>query len=88
MLVGEVADLPEMLVGLSTTGLLREMPVAMVERWIDVTTAAGLLSASDDKYRTLSLTTVGRDVMTGRVQDVLIARAQRKAGAISAKEIP
>ena len=88
MLAGEVADLPEMLVGLSTTGLLREMPVAMVERWIDVATAAGLLSASDDKYRTLSLTTVGRDVMTGRVQDVLIAAPRESAGALSAKEIP
>ena len=85
MLVGEVADLPEMLVGLSTTGLLREMPVAMVERWIDVTTAAGLLSTSDDKYRTLSLTTVGRDVMTGRIHDVLIA-APREKPAPSARK--
>ena len=85
MLAGEVADLPEMLVGLSTTGLLREMPVAMVERWIDVATAAGLLSASDDKYRTLSLTTLGRDVMTGRVQDVLIA-APREKPAPSARK--
>jgi len=73
MLVGDVTDLPEMLTGLSTTGLLREMPVAIVERWIDAATAAGLLSASDDQYRTLSLTALGRDVMTGRVQDVLIA---------------
>jgi ATP-dependent DNA helicase RecQ len=78
MLVGEVTDLPEMLVGLSTTGLLREMPVAMVERWIDVAMAAGLLSASDDQYRTLSLTTLGRDVMTGRVQDVQIAAPREK----------
>ena len=85
MLAGEVADLPEMLVGLSTTGLLREMPVAMVERWIDVATAAGLLSPSDDKYRTLSLTAVGRDVMTGRVQDVLIA-APRDKPAPSARK--
>jgi len=85
MLAGEVADLPEILVGLSTTGLLREMPVAMVERWIDVATAAGLLSPSDDKYRTLSLTAVGRDVMTGRVQDVLIA-APRDKPAPSARK--
>jgi superfamily II DNA helicase RecQ len=35
--------------------------------------AAGLLNASDDQYRTLSLTPRGRDVMTGRAQDVLIA---------------
>jgi ATP-dependent DNA helicase RecQ len=73
MLVGDVTDLPEMLVGLSTTGLLRQMPVVMVERWIDAAMAAGLLNASDDQYRTLSLTPRGRDVMTGRAQDVLIA---------------
>ncbi|HET9567585.1 MAG TPA: ATP-dependent DNA helicase RecQ [Vicinamibacterales bacterium] len=86
MLAGEVADLPEVLVGLSTTGLLREMPVAMVERWIDVATAAGLLSASDDKYRTLSLTTLGRDVMTGRVQDVLIAAPREKPAPSTRKK--
>jgi superfamily II DNA helicase RecQ len=57
----------------------------MVERWIDVATAAGLLSPSDDKYRTLSLTAVGRDVMTGRVQDVLIA-APRDKPAPSARK--
>jgi ATP-dependent DNA helicase RecQ len=86
MLAGEVADLPEVLVGLSTTGLLREMPVAMVERWIDVAIAAGLLSASDDKYRTLSLTTLGRDVMTGRVQDVLIAAPREKPAPSTRKK--
>jgi ATP-dependent DNA helicase RecQ len=73
MLVGDVLDLPEALTSLSTTGLLRELPVSTVERWIDAAMAAGLLHASDDQYRTLSLTARGRDVMTGRVQDVLIA---------------
>jgi len=86
MLAGEVADLPEVLVGLSTTGLLREMPVAIIERWIDVAIAAGLLSASDDKYRTLSLTTLGRDVMTGRVQDVLIAVPREKPAPSTRKK--
>jgi ATP-dependent DNA helicase RecQ len=85
MLVGDVTDLPEVLIGLSTTGLLREMPVAMVERWIDAAMAAGLLNASDDRYRTLSLTTRGRDVMTGRMQDVLIA-APRSQPAPSARK--
>ncbi len=80
MLVGDVTDLPEMLVGLSTTGLLRQMPVVMVERWIDAAMAAGLLNASDDQYRTLSLTPRGRDVMTGRVQDVLIAAPRSQPG--------
>ena len=73
MLAGQVDDLPEPLTSLSTTGILREEPIATIERWIDAAAAAGLLRASDDQYRTLSLTTLGRDVMTGRVQDVLIA---------------
>jgi ATP-dependent DNA helicase RecQ len=85
MLVGDVTDLPEVLVGLSTTGLLRELPVAIIERWIDAAMAAGLLQASDDQYRTLSLTTIGRDVMTGRVQDVLIA-APRSQPSRSARK--
>jgi ATP-dependent DNA helicase RecQ len=73
MLVGDLDDLPEPLTRLSTTGILREQPVMTVERWIDAMTAAGLLRASDDQYRTLRLTSLGRDVMTGKVQDVLVA---------------
>jgi ATP-dependent DNA helicase RecQ len=73
MLAGDVEDLPEPLTRLSTTGILRSEPVASIERWVDAITAAGLLRPSDDQYRTLTLTTLGREVMAGRVQDVLVA---------------
>lgn len=73
MLVGDLEDLPEPLTRLSTTGILRDEPVAMVEQWIDALTGAGVLRASDDQYRTLSLTSLGREVMSGKVQDLLIA---------------
>ena len=73
MLVGDLEDLPEPLTRLSTTGILRDQPVVTIEKWIDSLTAAGLLRASDDQYRTLGLTPLGRDVMTGKVQELLIA---------------
>ncbi len=73
MLVGDLEDLPEPLTRLSTTGILRDEQVVTVEHWIDALGGAGLLRASDDQYRTLSLTSLGRDVMTGKVQDLLIA---------------
>jgi ATP-dependent DNA helicase RecQ len=78
MLVGDLEDLPEPLTHLSTTGILRDEPVGSVERWIDALTAEGLLRPSDDQYRTLGLTSLGRDVMTGKVQDLLIAAPRRK----------
>src|SRR6266851_7138553 len=70
MLVGLVEDLPEPLTRLSTTGLLREHTPRSVEQWIDAGCGAGLIRASTDQYRTLSLTPLGRDVMAGRVEDV------------------
>ncbi|HET9361141.1 MAG TPA: ATP-dependent DNA helicase RecQ [Vicinamibacterales bacterium] len=73
MLVGNVDDLPESLTKLSTTGLLRHEEPRTVERWIDAAAAAGLIRASDDQYRTLGLTPVGRDVMAGRLADVQMA---------------
>ena len=90
MLVGNVEDLPEPLTRLSTTGLLRNEQPRTVERWIDAASAAGLIRVSDDQYRTLSLTALGRNVMAGRVtedvrmavpvvrQPVSIRRASRK----------
>jgi ATP-dependent DNA helicase RecQ len=70
MLVGNLEELPEPLTRLSTTGLLRgEMP-STIEQWIDAATAAGLVRASADQYRILSLTPLGREVMAGRVEDV------------------
>jgi ATP-dependent DNA helicase RecQ len=73
MLVGETDDLPTPLTSLSTTGLLRGEPPRTIERWIDAASAAGLIRASNDQYRTLSLTPLGRGVMAGRVEDVRIA---------------
>lgn len=42
----------------------------MIERWIDAACGAGLVAASRDEYRTLTLTPLGRDVMAARVADV------------------
>ena len=70
MLTGHIDDLPEPLTRLSTTGLLSSEPPATVERWIDSASGAGLIQVSSDEYRTLSLTSLGRDVMAGRVEDV------------------
>jgi ATP-dependent DNA helicase RecQ len=70
MLTGQIDDLPEPLTRLSTTGLLSGEPPATVERWIDSASGAGLIRVSSDEYRTLSLTSLGRDVMAGRIEDV------------------
>jgi ATP-dependent DNA helicase RecQ len=70
MLVGNLENLPEPLTRLSTTGLLRDESPWKIEQWIDAATAAGLIRASDDQYRTLSLTPLGRKVMAGRIEEV------------------
>lgn len=70
MLVGDREGLPTALAGLSTTGLLGSHDLNAVERWIDSACSTGLVSVSTDKYRTLSLTPLGREVMAGRVEDV------------------
>ena len=70
MLVGDLENLPEPLTRLSTTGLLRDERPRTIERWIESATAAGLIRASNDQYRVLSLTPLGREVMAGRVEDV------------------
>jgi ATP-dependent DNA helicase RecQ len=72
MLVGDKEGLPAALSGLSTTGLLSSRELNDVEHWIDAAVAAGLISTSADKYRTLSLTGLGREVMAGRVEDVRV----------------
>jgi ATP-dependent DNA helicase RecQ len=77
MLVGETGDLPPSLAGLSTTGLLRQERPETIERWIDAVVSAGLIAVSTDKFRTLSLTTRGRDVMTGRTEDLRMAAPAR-----------
>jgi ATP-dependent DNA helicase RecQ len=73
MLVGNVDLLPEPLTRLSTTGLLKHEDQRTVERWIEAACSAGLIRASEDQFRTLALTPLGRDVMVGRVEDVKIA---------------
>ena len=73
MLVGDVDELPDTLRRLSTTGLLQEEPLRKVERWIDAACGAGLVRVSEDQYRTLSLTPLGRDVMAGRADTVEMA---------------
>jgi ATP-dependent DNA helicase RecQ len=72
MLAGQLTDLPEPLTRLSTTGILRDEPIVTIEQWIDASSAAGLLRSTSDQYRTLSLTSLGRDVMTGKVEDLKI----------------
>jgi len=66
MLVGQTEELPDALVSLSTTGLLRDHDPRLIEKWIDALVGAGALLSSPDIYRTLRLTAVGRDVMSGR----------------------
>jgi ATP-dependent DNA helicase RecQ len=82
MLVGQTEELPESLMQLSTTGLLTGHEPRLVERWIDSACAAGLVSMSADRYRTLSLTRAGREVMAGRVEEVTLMTPQAsRAGA-------
>jgi ATP-dependent DNA helicase RecQ len=70
MLHGDLEDLPPSLTELSTTGLLRHERPDAIEEWLGAAITGGLVSVSTDKYRTLSLTLAGRDVMAGRVEDV------------------
>jgi ATP-dependent DNA helicase RecQ len=69
MLLGDLEGLPEPLKTLSTTGLLSREDPKKIDRWLEAAVGAGLLRASDDVYRTLSLTVIGRDVMAGRRPD-------------------
>jgi ATP-dependent DNA helicase RecQ len=66
MLVGQIDELPDSLVALSTTGLLKEHDPKLVEKWMDALVGAGALRSSPDVYRVLRLTELGREVMAGR----------------------
>ena len=77
MLVGETSELPPGLTTLSTTGLLRHEPPSTIERWIGAAVAAGLIAISNDRYRTLSLTAHGRDVMSGRAENLRMSSPVR-----------
>src|SRR5512135_420262 len=72
MLTGELEGLPESLTRLSTTGILSGESAAAVAAWIDAAQGGGLLVASEDVYRTLSLTPAGREVMAGRKESVAL----------------
>jgi ATP-dependent DNA helicase RecQ len=81
MLAGHTDDLPIALTRLSTTGLLRAQEPRLIERWIDSACAAGLVATSADRYRTLGLTPLGRDVMAGRVVEVRMTVPHAPASA-------
>ena len=72
MLLGDVEGLPESLARLTTTGLLAGERKERVERFLDGAVVGGLLRATDDSYRTLSLTPEGRAVMAGKVAEVVL----------------
>lgn len=72
MLTGDLDGLPDALAGLSTTGILAAEGARVVADWIDAAQGGGLLAASPDSYRTLSLTRAGRDVMAGRMRRVAL----------------
>jgi ATP-dependent DNA helicase RecQ len=82
MLVGQTEDLPAALAQVKTAGALCHEDLRMVERWIDASCGAGLMRTSDDKYRTLSLTPLGRDVMFGRTDDVQMVVPTIRPGAL------
>jgi ATP-dependent DNA helicase RecQ len=70
MLVGKLEDLPDALTGLSTTGILSDHDPRLLEKWMDALEGAGALRSSPDIYRTLRLTSLGRDVMAGRTTEL------------------
>ncbi len=72
MLLGDVEGLPESLARLTTTGVLAGERKEKVEGFLDGAVGAGLLRATDDAYRTLSLTPEGRAVMAGKAGEVII----------------
>lgn len=81
MLAGRTEELPEVLVSLSTTGLLSEQEPKLIEKWIDALVGAGALVASPDVYRTLRLSSAGREVMAGRKTSlsILVPTVRAKA---------
>ncbi|MGE5277816.1 MAG: RecQ family ATP-dependent DNA helicase [Acidobacteriota bacterium] len=86
MLTGRLEGLPETLTGLSTTGLLSGEKPKAVEEWIEAAIGAGLLAATDDSYRTLSLTRPGRAVMAGRIAEVELTLPEAPKVRVAAKK--
>ena len=81
MLLGDAGGTPPALSRLSTAGLLRHESADGLREWIDAALAAGLITRSTHR-RTLSLTALGREVMSGRVFDVRIARPEPSIEAL------
>jgi len=88
MLAGHVEDLPDSLARLSASGTLREERPRTIEHWIDAACGAGLIRVSDDQYRTLSLTPIGREVMDGRAENVSMAPPVLRAAKGGGKAQP
>ena len=82
MLTGKTEELPDALVSLTTTGLLSEHDPKLIEKWIDALVGSGALISSPDIYRTLRLSTLGRDVMAGRqaTLSLLVPTVRAKSG--------
>jgi ATP-dependent DNA helicase RecQ len=86
MLRGDTTDLPAPLTALSTTGLLRDETSDGLHGWITAAISAGLIAVSIDKYRTLSLTDQGREVMRGRIKDFRMRRPVRIASIAALRD--
>jgi ATP-dependent DNA helicase RecQ len=80
MLRGDSDGLPAALTNLSTTGLLRYETEKSLHGWIDATVSSGLVVVSQDRYRTLSLSEQGRDVMHAKTDDVPLRRPPSGGG--------
>ena len=74
MLLGDTSDLPAPLTRLSTTGLLRHESADGLHDWISACVGASLVSVSNDRFRTLSLTTEGRLAMRGQLPALKVPR--------------
>jgi ATP-dependent DNA helicase RecQ len=74
MLVGDTSDLPEPLTRLSTTGLLRHESADALHDWISACVRASLVRVSNDRFRTLSLSTEGRQAMRGHLPMLKVPR--------------
>jgi ATP-dependent DNA helicase RecQ len=68
MLTGDTSELPDGLRRLSALGSLRHEGHRTIDGWISAAIGAGLIAVSKDQYRTLSLSALGRDVMSGRAE--------------------
>jgi hypothetical protein len=74
MLVGDTSDLPAALTRLSTTGLLRHESSDTLHGWIRACVRASLVTVSNDRFRTLSLTPEGRQAMRGELPALKVPR--------------